>query len=111
MNGIQDTKQRALSLYAGSPAPRDKIAALRLALGIESIRLGDDHMFVSYDGGRVEFKEQIQTGRNLLNPSSTNAIDDYYFKSKNDLLFYINRAKAENLDSLWKKVKSLVLKL
>jgi hypothetical protein len=27
LNGIQDTKQRALSLYASRPASRDKVAA------------------------------------------------------------------------------------
>lgn len=78
----------------------------------ETVRIGGSHFFTSYDvvQKRVRLAVNIKekTGRVILPYNDSSGIEPYSFASRLELEQYIQRARLENLGTLFRKVQVYV---
>lgn len=94
----------------GSEDPKPKRRVMKYSNGVlwESVTIAGMPEFVSCSNGVLEVVERLEESTRILMPFTETEPQPYAFASVDDLLKYVDRAKHENLDSLWAKVRPTV---
>lgn len=74
----------------------------------ESVKLAGLPQFVSFINDKLIFANSIEEPSRVLKPYEENAPEPYSFKDESELQSFIDMAKKETLDSLYRKVKRTV---
>lgn len=74
----------------------------------EAVLLGGLPYFASWHDRILELKEEIEESNRILKPFTESEPKPYSFANNNELRQYLARARHEDLDSLWSKVRSTV---
>lgn len=79
---------------------------------VESIIIASTPKFLISDGSKIEIKTSIELESKILKPFNENMYMNktYSFESEEQVKEYIEKAKSETLDTLYRKVKTIWMK-
>jgi energy-coupling factor transporter ATP-binding protein EcfA2 len=78
----------------------------------EAVLLAGLPVFLKYENGQIKSVPQIEESSRIIKPPDPEEYpyEAYEFKDFDEVLSYVDRAKKESIDSLYKKAKPIVMK-